>query len=231
MLHFSQAEVEFLFPGPFHRRDLLLYKLWQRVVGWIVIALSLSLTPLGLVFRGWLSLFVGLTLTLAFVNLASLAAALLRLIIAESAHTRARKAVLIAVTILVAVALPRTVSGARVLYAADLAWSFRSTWPGRVMPAPFEVFSITMLAERWFPDLIGWAGAAAAIDLGLLILVLKLDADYLERSASISQWQYEIQQRARKSGGRRSSPRAGGVDSASRRSPGRAASGRSPGTN
>jgi hypothetical protein len=201
LLHFTPPEVEFLFSGPFHRRDLLIYKLRERGIGLVVVALMLSLTPLALFFRSWLSLFVGLTLSLAFLNLASLAVGLLRLITVESAHTRARKAVLIAVAVLVAVALPGTVSGARVLHTTDLAWSFRSTWPGRVLLAPFEVFSHAMLAERWLPDLIGWAGAAAAIDLGLLILVLKLDADYLEWSASTSQRVYEIQQRARRSGG------------------------------
>jgi hypothetical protein len=206
LLHFSPPEVEFLFSAPIRRRDLLLYKLWQKCVVLIVVALFLSLTPLAFFFRGWLSLFVGLTLSLAFISLASLATALLRLIIAESAHTRARRAVLIAAAILVAVAVRRTVSGSRVLHLADLAANFRSTWPGRVLLGPFEVFSNAMLAERWFPDLIGWAGAALAIDLGLLILVLRLDADYLEWSAAFSQRVYEVQQRIRKGGGLAASP-------------------------
>ena len=58
-----------------------------------------------------------------------------------------------------------------------------------------------MLAERWFPDLIGWAMAAAAIDLALLVLVLRLDADYLEWSTTISQRAYEQIERMRRSGG------------------------------
>ena len=140
-------------------------------------------------------MFVGLTLSLAFVNLASLAATLARLIVAEAAHTRARRVVLIAVTTLAAVALPQTVSAARVFqFSPSLAASFRATWPGRVLLAPFEVFSNAMLAERWFPDLLGWAAAAAAIDLALLVLVLRLDADYLEWSTAISQRAYEQQQ-------------------------------------
>ena len=57
--------------------------------------------------------------------------------------------------------------------------------------APFEVFSNAMLAERWFPELVGWALAAAAMDLALLVLVLRLDADYLEWSTAISQRAYE----------------------------------------
>ena len=67
--------------------------------------------------------------------------------------------------------------------------------------APFEVFSHAILAVDVFPDLVGWGVAAAAIDLGLLILVVKLDADYVEGAAAISQKLYERMQRARKGGG------------------------------
>ena len=67
--------------------------------------------------------------------------------------------------------------------------------------APFEVFSRTILAASFFPDLIGWGAAAAAIDLGLLVLVVKLDADYVEGAASISQKLYERMKCARQGGG------------------------------
>ena len=98
-------------------------------------------------------------------------------------------------------ALPQAIARTPVFRFADLAASFRATWPGRVLLAPFEVFSNAMLAERWFPDLAGWAAAAAAIDLALLLLVLRLDADYLEWSDAISRAFYERIERARRSGG------------------------------
>ena len=70
-------------------------------------------------------MFLGVALALAFVMLASLAATLGRLIISEAAYTRARRVVLYAVAALAAVALPRTVSGARVFHFSELAVSFR----------------------------------------------------------------------------------------------------------
>ena len=85
----------------------------------------------------------------------------------------------------------------------ELAWSFRNTWTGRVLLAPFEVFSHAILADDYFPDLVCWGAAAPAIDLGLLVLVLKLDADYLEGAAAISQKLYERMQRAKQGGGAR----------------------------
>jgi hypothetical protein len=70
-----------------------------------------------------------------------------------------------------------------------------------VILAPFEVFSRTILAAKFFPDLIGWGAAATAIDLALLVIVIKLDADYVEGSAAISQKLYERMKRARQGGG------------------------------
>ena len=110
LLSFSPAEVDFLFAAPFRRRDLLLFKLVRKGMGLVVGSLAMSLTPFLMFFNDWLSMFVGVALALAFVMLASLAAALGRLIISEAAHTRARRVVLYAMTTLAAVALPRTVS-------------------------------------------------------------------------------------------------------------------------
>ncbi len=96
--------------------------------------------------------------------------------------------------------------------------------------APFEVFSNAMLAERWFPDLVGWALAAAAMDLALLVLVLRLDADYLEWSTAISQRAYEqIERHAPERRVRDQSLAEDSLASGYRNSPGWAARARSPG--
>ena len=70
-----------------------------------------------------------------------------------------------------------------------------------VLLAPFEVFSHAILAADWFPELVCWGGGALAIDLGLLALIFKLDADYLESAAAISQKLYEKIQRMKQGGG------------------------------
>ena len=70
-----------------------------------------------------------------------------------------------------------------------------------VLLAPFEVFSRTIMAARVFPDLLAWGAAALAIDFLMLILIFKLDADYLESAAAISQKLYERVQRMKQGGG------------------------------
>ena len=84
---------------------------------------------------------------------------------------------------------------------AELARSFRASWTGMVLLAPFEVFSHAILAGDLFPDLVCWGAAALAIDLGLLVLIFKLDADYLEAAAAISQKVYETVAAMKQGGG------------------------------
>ena len=152
-------------------------------------------------FRSWLSAFVGIFLTLQFMQFLTLAVALAGQIVAEHAYTRTRKLLLLLVGALVAAGLAQMLWQTPVESIPALARSFRGTWTGRIVLAPFEVFSAAILAEAWFPDLLCWGAGAAAIDLGLLVLVLKLDADYLEGAAAISQRLYERIQKARQGGG------------------------------
>jgi len=197
---FRPAEVDFLFPAPFHRRELLIYKLAKLFLGSVFMALVFSVSFL-IYLQSWLSAFLGILLTLAFAQLVALAAALAGQIAAEYAYTLTRKLIGIAVGVLAALGLAQMLWQAPVQSVAELAHHFRATWTGMVLLAPFEVFSHAILAGNWFPDLVGWAAGAAAIDLALLALILRLDADYLEAAAAISQKVYERIQRARQGGG------------------------------
>ena len=197
---FTPAEVEFLFPAPFHRRELLIYKLAKLIMGSVFMGLVFSLSFL-IYLPTWLSGFIGIVLTLQFVQLVALGAGLARQIVAEYAYTSTRKLILLGVGALVAAGVAQVLWQVPIQSIAGLARSFRGTWTGMVLLAPFEVFSHAILATDLWPELVCWGAAALAIDLGLLILVLKLDADYLEGAAAISQKLYERRQRARQGGG------------------------------
>jgi ABC-2 type transport system permease protein len=199
-ISFTPAEVDFLFPAPFHRRELLIYKLIKLLVGGMFAALFCSMSAL-MYLNMWLAGFVGIFLTLEFTQLIALSVALAGQIVAEHAYTHTRRLILLGVGALVAAGLAQLLWQTPIQTIPELAWNFRSTWTGRALLAPFEVFSHAILAKAIFPDLVCWGSAAAAIDLGLLILVLKLDADYLEGAAAVSQKLYERMQRARKGGG------------------------------
>jgi hypothetical protein len=199
-ISFTPAEIDFLFPAPFHRRELLIYKLCKLFMGSVFAALIFSMSFL-LYLNIWLSAFSGFFLTMVFTQLIALAVALAGQIVAEYAYTKTRKLVLLGIGVMVAAGLAQVLWQTPIQGIPELAWSFRNTWTGRVILAPFEVFSHAILARSVFPDLLCWGAAAAAIDLGLLVLILKLDADYLEGAAAVSQKLYERMQRARKTGG------------------------------
>ena len=86
-LYFTPAEVDFLFPAPFQRRELLIYKLSKTLLGVLFMALIFS-TSFLIYLPSWLSAFVGFFLTLAFVQLLAMATAFVGQIVAEHALHR-----------------------------------------------------------------------------------------------------------------------------------------------
>jgi Putative ABC exporter len=199
-ISFTPAEIDFLFAGPFTRRELLIYKLAKTVMAAAILALVLSAACL-IYFRLWLAAFVGVFLTVQFMQLLTLSVALAGQIVAEHAYTRGRKAALWAVAALVSVGLLQMLWQTPILNIPGLALAFRGTWSGRIVLAPFEVLSAAMLAGHYFPELLCWGAGAAAMDLALAVLVIKLDADYVEGAVVASQKLYERIQKVREGGG------------------------------
>ena len=177
-----------------------MFKLAKTVVGLTFVALLFSCSFL--IYLGpWLSAFVGIFLTLAFVQLLAMATAFLGQLVAEHAYTARRRMALMAIGVMVFAGLAQMLWQAPIQSPSEMAHQFRSSWTGRVLLAPFEVFSHTILAARWFPELVCWGAGALAIDALLLALIFKLDADYIESAAAISQKLYEKVQRMKQGGG------------------------------
>ncbi len=97
--YFTPAEVDLLFPAPFHRRELLFYKLAKTIAGSLVLSLFVAMTSL-IYFRSFAAAFVGIWLALVFIQLIGIGTALLGQIIAEQAYNLTRKLILLAIAIL-----------------------------------------------------------------------------------------------------------------------------------
>ncbi len=199
-MYFTPAEVDFLFPAPFDRHELLIYKLTKTMIGVLFMALILA-TSFLIYLPSWLSAFVGIFLTLTLVQFLAMATSFIGQIVAEHAFTARRRLILLCIGVLVAAGLAQVLLQTPVHGFSEIVERFRESWSGRILLAPLEVFSHVIAAARWFPDLLCWSAAAAAIDLGLLALILKLDADYLESAAAISQKVYDKLQRMKQGGG------------------------------
>jgi hypothetical protein len=196
---FNLAEVEFLFPGPFSRRELLLYRLVLSTLAPLGTALMMLLF-LGRFALWWPAVGLGVWMAFAFMQNSSL---LLRLVVDWiMALPSIRRKMLTAIGVgLVALALWQV----RSAFEADVAWSDRlaileSTWAARIVLATFTAFS-QLLEARSGAQLAIWGGVSLAINAAVFVLILWSDANFLEASLAASQRRYEMLQRARRGGG------------------------------
>ncbi len=196
---FTPAEVDFLFAGPFTRRQLLAYKLGKSASAGLFASVLLSVVLLKHATL-WIACFVGVFLTLLFTQFFSTVAMLLVQSVAERAYSRGRKIVLGVLAGLLVIGLMQARAASVGASAADVAKHLQETAAARVVLAPFSVFGNTLTAQRIFPDLLQWGALAMVFDIGLLWLIFSLDANFMEAGIAAGQRQYERVRRLRRGG-------------------------------
>jgi hypothetical protein len=201
-VRFSPPEVDFLFPGPFSRRQLLAYKL---IVGFLSIALgavfllmwssSLRFGHIPLAAR-----YAGLLLALIFIHLFSVVIGFTASAIGARAYNRVRKVILAAVVgLLVFVALGA--GGGFLRQAPQEMFRHVEQSPiAQTLLAPFRWFVLALTAPRLWPDFAQWAGSCLLVDAVLLVLAFVMDVHYLESAAAASERLYAQLQRVRTGG-------------------------------
>ncbi len=199
-VYFTPAEVDMLFAGPFRRRELLTYKLVKTLLSVLVMSAIFSVSMLSSL-PYWPRAYVGMVLSLGMIQLLGMVVALGGQIVAERAYTRGRQAVLLVLAVLVLVGLGEVFRKTPGESIGQLIANLRESPIFVVLLAPFEVFTRVIFAARWFPDFAMWTAGALAIDAALLWLVFRLDADYIESAATISQKVYERVRRTKQGGG------------------------------
>ncbi len=197
---FSPPELDFLFPGPFRRRDLLIYKLAGTIGTAALMGLIFATAFLRYV-HWWAAGFVGIFAAYLFILLFDMMLGMAVQWIGALAYNRTRKLLALAAVILIAVALVPAVRQAQAEGLDGFVGGLRSSPVGQAVLAPFDVFSRAITAQRLWPELPLWGGIALGIDLVLIALLLRLDASYEEASYTASQKRYEKLQLARTGGG------------------------------
>jgi hypothetical protein len=198
VLRFAPAEVDFLFPGPFTRRELMSYKLFENVVGasfaalfffvWIVPHVPLALAAYWGAFQG-----------LLFIQLFQVVATLSGQTIMARVQTINRLWIIVGLAILVALIVWQSTLWLTTPSTGGLWQSFRESPGGTILLAPFDVFGQTMAAANYL-DLLVWGGTALGINVVLLSLILRLDQFYVEAALASSQRFLAIMQRFRRGG-------------------------------
>jgi hypothetical protein len=196
---FSPPEVDFLFPGPFSRRQLLGYKLTRSALHSLLTTTIFSLIFLRYT-QSWLAGWLGFFLALQFLQLFSMAIVLVGQTIGEAAYTRARKLILLAIALAAIVAILPVVHEAREGGYLALAPKFRESQVGKVMLAPFDIYGHVVTAPSIFSRHALWALAAVCVNGALFLLVMRLDAQYMDAAATAGRLHYERIQRFRRGG-------------------------------
>jgi hypothetical protein len=196
---FTPAEVDFLFPGPFSRRQLLGYKIARSALGALFSASLFSFILLRYA-RHWIGAWIAVFLAMIFIQLLSMAVVLVGQMIGEAAFSRGRRLAM-AGAVIAALAIARAGFGSTGHSVPEIATEFTTSQSGKIVLAPFSVFARILTSDAIVPDALKWAGVAIAMLFALLLLVIRLDAHYLEMAASTGQKVYDRIQRFRRGGG------------------------------
>jgi len=198
-IYFSPGEVEFLFPGPFSRREVLAYKLLGTAANVLIGSLIFSVFVLRYA-SSWFAGYVGVVLALLFVQYFTMAAMILGETMSQRAYTRARKIILFIFGALLAVIAGQVMSmRADARDAGFLLLLKDSPWVQYLL-MPLAPFARVMTAESLFPDLALWAAVCVAMNATLFFVIVGLDAEYRETAIRISQRIYTRIQHAQRSG-------------------------------
>ena len=177
-LYYAPAEVDFLFAGPFRRRDLIASRLIMAGLASLLSALFLGCSSR--VLATWFtSAVVAAVLAVAFVQLVQVVVTLTIELAGALLWGRVRWAVAAVAIVLAALAVLPSRDALAVADWRATALAVERSTAALICLAPFRPFVFALTAHSW-PSLLGWGGSCLAIDGVLVILVFALDAGYVE---------------------------------------------------
>ncbi len=197
-LYFSPAEVNFLFCGPYTRRQLLAYKVVASTLVGLPTTLFLSLL-FQVHARWYVAAFVGLFLTYLFFQLFMLAVNIVGITVGARAYSAGRRVVLVGLGLVLAVVLFQAARAAGPDGIRGLFDRVEDSPAWRAVATPLGWFVEAFLVEKGdWSSLAQYASLSAGMVLALLVVVFLLDAHYLESAAVASERIYAQLQRVRR---------------------------------
>lgn len=199
-IHFRPSEIDFLFPAPVSRRDLILYH-HLRVFGllllsssWMFLFLGWRHSPIGVFgFLGTFSAFL-------FLNFSSQAMGLLFGALASQAGQKIRRMTLLAIVAVVGIAVWSQREAIREGFSTLEILERASAFPlVSVLMAPCRPFVELFLAQTVL-GAIPWLGACALLLVTLFRFVVWLDAHFEESAIRSSQRMQQRIEKVRSSG-------------------------------
>jgi hypothetical protein len=198
-IYFPPAEVNFLFPGPFDRRELLVYKIASTLILSLPTALFMTLA-LHSSWTWFAAAFVGMLLIVVFMHLFGMSLNLLAVSVGARLYTGGRRIVATLAVLLIGAMLLRSNSSPHQWQAKQLLNQLLQTPAWQIVSRPLRSFFDVVTAEQLWPDLVQGVAVALSVNLVLLGVIFVLDAHYLEASAAVSARIYAKMQRLRRGG-------------------------------
>lgn len=190
---FAPAEIEFLFAGPFKRRQLLGYKVVINAIGAAVFAVFIGLW-MSRWASHWIAPWPAAFLSLVLTQLFGMLIAVVGSAVGRHAFSAARKVVLAAFLVAVAgllwVWLGPGDGGVSLEWLRERAGST----PARIVLAPFSVF-IRMLTATTAAGVAGWGAAGLAVNALIFAAVVRLDHHATEAALHASERQAAMRER------------------------------------
>jgi hypothetical protein len=195
-VYFTPAEVQFLFPGPFGRRERLGYKVILTAL--VSVPATLFMGAVLRVRQGWWpAVLLGLLLTSLFMQLFSMALSLLASAAGERLYGVGRK-VAVGLIVLVAGVVIVQARGPQASWElGQLAKEALHTEAWRVVSAPLRSFFDVMVARELNLAFLTHLAIAASVLCAVVLLIFSLDAQYEEAAAAASARVYAKIQRMR----------------------------------
>ncbi len=187
-LAFSPAEIDFLFPGPFSRRDLVLYKLARVAIASLFGGL-LGVIGLSTFIGFWPARLLGAALGLFAVNLFATVITLAREIVAERVYK--------AIRWVAAIVVLGAVLGAAFEIGGGSAQARIAGTVVAVALAPARVFA-HILAAQSLAELGLWSAIGMALDGALVGAILLLDKGYVQAALRASERRQRLLDRVSK---------------------------------
>ncbi len=197
---FTPPEVQFLFAGPFSRRQILSYRIISQFLMTIPISIFFALTMrmmVGTILGGWLALI----LTFLFLQLFGMAVGMIAATVGELTYSLARKLFLFSVLVAL---------GAAAVIAWRSAGGLEDPLGTLEHLEKTDVVQYGLMPLRWFArattaqhidgNYFLNAGLALLVDLALLGVIFAVDAQYLEAAAANSEKLYARLERIRSGG-------------------------------
>jgi hypothetical protein len=198
-VYFTPSEVDFLFAGPFSRRELLVYRVVSVLGGILVLSAALAFLLLGLG-AWWPAVFVATLLSLLFLHQLAMCLGTVRETLEAHAFSLVRRFVILSVVALVLVSIAYGVSLQPGEGALDVLSAAYGTWTMQALLMPFSPFAEVATARSFDPVTLGWIAVCLLVNLAAFVLLVRLDAANPDETAVLNR--RDLYQ-ARSSGARR----------------------------